>query len=70
MTRAYRLGSPLVVANLQYFGIVFSALLGYFLFDERLNMNNWAGISLIIISGVMATALRNRAIAPITAEDK
>ncbi len=35
MTRAYRVGKVLVVANLQYTGIVFSSLWGLLLWGDR-----------------------------------
>jgi len=61
MTRAYSRGATLVVANLQYAGIVFGALYGVLLFGDRLPLAGWAGMALIVASGVAATALRARA---------
>ena len=55
MTRAYRLGKVLVVANLQYTGIVFSALWGMLLWDDRFAWYVWAGMAVILASGVAAT---------------
>ena len=65
MTRAYagatsRRGT-LVVANLQYSGIVFSGLFSFILFDERIPLLGWAGMALIVTSGIGATVLRTRA---------
>jgi S-adenosylmethionine uptake transporter len=60
MTKAYSSGATLVVANLQYSGIVFAALYGLFLFGDQIPLIGWAGMLLIIASGVAATALRNR----------
>ncbi|WP_300557603.1 DMT family transporter [Limnohabitans sp. Rim8] len=60
MTRAYNNGATLVAANLQYSGIVFAALYGLFLFGDQLPLMGWAGMALIIASGIAATALRNR----------
>lgn len=60
MTRAYSKGSKLVVASLQYTGIVFSALLGWLLLDETLEWLSWLGIAIIVISGIAATVLRNQ----------
>jgi branched-subunit amino acid ABC-type transport system permease component len=48
LTRAYSRGATLVVANLQYSGIVFAALYGLFLFDEQLPLIGWLGMLLII----------------------
>jgi S-adenosylmethionine uptake transporter len=64
MTKAYSSGATLVVANLQYSGIVFAALYGLFLFGDQIPLIGWAGMALIIASGVAATALRNRARPP------
>ncbi len=60
MTRAYAKGATLVVANLQYSGVVFATLLGWLIFGEQVSFLAWAGISLIIGSGVIATVLRER----------
>lgn len=66
MTRAYSdTGghvSTLVVANLQYSGILFSALLGLYLFDDSISSRGWWGIALIIGSGIAATMVRMRVI--------
>jgi drug/metabolite transporter (DMT)-like permease len=60
MTRAYRLGKTLVVANLQYTGIVFSSLFGVLVFGDVFNWHNWAGIGVILLSGVAATFYNTR----------
>ena len=64
MTAAYACATSkrntLVVANLSYTGIVFAALLSLVLFDESIPLLGWAGIALIVVSGVLATALRSR----------
>lgn len=60
MTKAYSSGATLVVANLQYSGIVFAALYGLFLFGDLMTPIGWAGMALIIASGIAATALRQR----------
>ncbi len=65
MTRAYSMsvnhGGTLMVANLQYSGIVFAALYGLILFDDNIPLIGWAGMALIIVSAIAATALRARA---------
>ena len=61
MTRAYSHGATLVVANLQYSGIVFGALFGMLLFGDRIPLIGWAGMALIVASGIGATVLRERA---------
>ncbi|GAB3363680.1 MULTISPECIES: DMT family transporter [Giesbergeria] len=65
MTRAYASAKTergtLVVANLQYSGIVFAALYGMALFGDQIPLLGWAGMALIIGSGIAATVLRARA---------
>src|SRR5687767_10850850 len=65
MTRAYAGATTqrgmLVVANLQYSGIVFSGLFSLVLFDDYIPLLGWVGMALIIASGIGATALRARA---------
>jgi len=69
MTRAYSQGATLVVANLQYSGIVFGAIYSVLLFDERVPLAGWAGMALIVASGVAATVLRARAAPDAPAEE-
>jgi S-adenosylmethionine uptake transporter len=69
ITRAFSQGATLVVANLQYSGIVFAALYGVVLFDEELPLLGWAGMALIIASGMVATLLRARAAPNAPAEE-
>ncbi len=69
MTSAYTSGATLVAANLQYSGIVFSALYGLFLFGDTLSVLGWSGMGLIIASGIAATALRNRSLPNAPAEE-
>lgn len=69
MTRAYSSGATLVVANLQYSGIVFAALYGALLFGDQIPPIGWAGMALIIASGIAATALRNRTLPSAPAEE-
>lgn len=65
MTRAYSQGATLVVANLQYSGIVFAALYSLLLFGDDIPLMGWMGMALIIVSGITATLLRAR-VAPQT----
>ena len=69
MTRAYSQGATLVVANLQYSGIVFAALYSLFLFGDDIPMLGWAGMALIVASGIVATLLRARAAPNAPAEE-
>jgi drug/metabolite transporter (DMT)-like permease len=61
MTRAYRLGNTLVVSNLQYSGIVFTSILGIIIWQDALDWLGWAGIAIIIISGMISTIYSQRA---------
>ena len=69
MTQAYTDGATMVVANLQYAGIVFSALFGLFLFGDQIPFIGWAGMCLIVLSGIAATALRDRSLNKVPAEE-
>jgi len=69
MTRAYTRGAAMVVANLQYSGIVFAVLYGIVLFGDRIPLLGWAGMALIISGAMVATALRTRAAPNLPAEE-
>lgn len=73
MTKAYSMstnhGSTLMVANLQYSGIIFSALYGLVLFGDQIPLLGWAGMGLIMLSAVSATFLRARAAPNAPAEE-
>jgi drug/metabolite transporter (DMT)-like permease len=64
ITRAYAIGRPLSNAGLQYLGIVFSFGYGVLLFDEAITPMALAGVLLIAASGLAATLLRSRSVAP------
>ena len=69
MTRAYSHGHPLVVASLQYLGIVFAALYSLLLFGDNIALIDWLGMALIVASGVAATFLRERELPDTPAEE-
>lgn len=69
MTRAYAKGATLVVANLQYSGIVMGALYSLLLFGDHIPLLGWAGMALIVGSGIAATVLRSRAAPDSPAEE-
>jgi S-adenosylmethionine uptake transporter len=73
VTKAYSMsdnhGGTLMVANLQYSGIVFAALYSLILFGDNIPWMGWAGMALIIISAVAATALRALAAPDAPAEE-
>jgi drug/metabolite transporter (DMT)-like permease len=73
MTRAYATAKTqsgtLVVANLQYSGIVFAAVYSVLLFDDPIDALGWAGMALIVASGIAATVLRQRSLPKAPAEE-
>jgi S-adenosylmethionine uptake transporter len=69
MTRAYSRGSTLLVANLQYSGVVFAAFYSLVLFGDQIPLLGWAGMGVIVVSGVAATALRTRTLPDTPAEE-
>ncbi len=69
MTRAYRKGATLVVASMQYAGIVFSVFYSLLLFGDHIAPMGWAGITVIVASGILATILRARALPNTPAEE-
>lgn len=73
MTKSYSMstnhGGTLMVANLQYSGIVFSAIFSLLLFGDHIPLLGWAGMVLIILSAIAATALRARAAPNAPAEE-
>ncbi|GKS99965.1 DMT family transporter [Acidovorax sp. SUPP3434] len=73
LTRAYASArtsrGTLVVANLQYSGIVFAALYSVLLFGDDIPAIGWAGMALIVVSGIVATVLRARAAPGAPAEE-
>lgn len=73
MTKAYSMsenhGGTLMVANLQYSGIVFAAVYSLILFGDNIPVIGWAGMALIIVSAIAATVLRARAAPNAPAEE-
>lgn len=69
MTRAYSRGATMVVANLQYSGIVIAGIYGIVFFGDQLPLMGWLGMALIIVSGITATVLRTRTVPNAPAED-
>ena len=60
LTRAYSIGSALANSALQYMGIVFSFMLGVWLFNDPVTLQALAGMGLIIMAGLASTLLRNK----------
>ena len=73
MTKAYSMstnhGGTLMAANLQYSGIIFSALYGLALFGDQIPLLGWVGMALIMLSAVTATILRARSAPNAPAEE-
>ena len=69
MTRAYASGATLVVANLQYSGIVFAGIYSLTVFGDQMPLIGWLGMGLIIVSGITATVLRERTVPHAPAEE-
>jgi drug/metabolite transporter (DMT)-like permease len=56
MTKALHEGSASLITPFQYLGAIYAALLGLFIFDEKLSWVVYAGIGLILL-GVVSNAL-------------
>jgi drug/metabolite transporter (DMT)-like permease len=73
MTRAYASAKTqsgtLLVANLQYSGIVFAAVYSVLLFGDRIDATGWGGMAMIVASGIAATVLRQRSLPKAPAEE-
>jgi S-adenosylmethionine uptake transporter len=57
LTRAFGRGSTLLSASLQYTTIVFAAIWGIVLWNDRLPWMAWTGMALIVASGLLSTFL-------------
>lgn len=55
LTRAFGLGSALLTAALQYSTIIFAALLAVLLWNQIPDWVAWAGMALIVASGLLST---------------
>ena len=60
MNRAYRTGNTLVVGSLSYSTIVFSTLFMVTIFGDRIPMLGWAGIVVIVASGLIALRVEKK----------
>jgi S-adenosylmethionine uptake transporter len=54
---------------MQYSGIVFAAIYSLALFGDNIPTLGWAGIVVILLSGIAATALRTRTLPNTPAEE-
>lgn len=69
MTKAYSKGATLVVASLQYSGVIFATAYSLLLFGDHIAPAGWLGIGCIVTSGILATILRANALPNAPAED-
>ena len=76
LTKAYSISSKsgnhsgtLMVANLQYSGIVFAAIYSLILFGDEITWSGWGGMALIVTSAIAATILRARTAPDAPAEE-
>ena len=60
MTRAYRTGNTLVVGSLSYSTIVFASAMTYLIWSETLTALEWAGMGVIVASGIMAMRVEKK----------
>jgi drug/metabolite transporter (DMT)-like permease len=60
LTRAYSRGKTLLASNLSYATVLLSAVIGLALWGETLPAVAWAGMGLVIASGVAATVIGAR----------
>jgi S-adenosylmethionine uptake transporter len=70
MTRAYAVGKALVVANLQYTGIIFSSVWSMLLWGDRFDWHVWVGMAIILGSGLAVTYYNTASTDRGTAVDK
>ena len=64
MTRAYRLGNTLTVGALAYSTVGFAALYGVLLFGDRLPLEAWLGMALIVLAGMISVWCSRRVPTP------
>jgi len=60
LTKALHEGSASLIMPFQYLGAIYSYLIGFFLFDERLSYMIDLGIVLIVVSVIINVLLRNK----------
>ena len=60
MTRAYRTGKTLVVGALSYSSIVFATAATFVVWNDRLEPLEWAGMGIIILSGIIAMRVERK----------
>lgn len=58
MTRAYRFGHTVTVASFAFSTVVFSSLLDVIVWQQNLSAWAWAGMTITVLAGILATRLR------------
>lgn len=53
MTRSYQQADLSKVASLNYLGVIYALVFGYFIFDEQLNSYAYLGIAIILLSVIL-----------------
>ena len=59
LTKAYQADTLSKIASIQYIGIIFALLAGFFLFDETYDFNSGIGIIIIIIAVILNVWYKN-----------
>ncbi|MBU2019444.1 MAG: DMT family transporter, partial [Bacteroidetes bacterium] len=59
MTKSLHFGQTSIIVPFQYFGAIYAFLIGFFVFDERLNLILYFGLAIIILSVVGNTLYRH-----------
>jgi drug/metabolite transporter (DMT)-like permease len=60
MTMSYQTEEISKVANLNYIGIIYALILGYFLFGELFNLWSYIGMALVLLGVVLNMRYKNR----------
>ncbi len=60
MTRAYRLGNPIVAASLHYTGIIFSCAWDVLIWQAQPDLLSYTGIAIILLGGLLASYSNHR----------
>ncbi|MFN8577792.1 MAG: DMT family transporter [Candidatus Sericytochromatia bacterium] len=60
MTKAYQADKISKVANLNYIGAIYAITFGYLFFDEKLTMQSFIGILLIIFGSILSTRYKEK----------
>ena len=55
LTIAYQRGHTLLVSMLGYSQVIFTSILGVLIWNDRLSLLSWVGMTLVIFSGFLAT---------------